>query len=769
MGGIIKTRTGMLSAAVLLGAIALPAAGAPGAAAVPANIYVDNAAAAHCSNAGTGLQDQPFCTVQAAADASLPGQTVHIATGTYPEQVSITKSGTAAAPITFTGDVSEWGSIQDAAIIGSYEATGGTARALSVTNAEHIRIKDLNFDAVDEGVHVEGSKDVSVINGTVAGAQSVALRVTGASEDVTLGKFNLWANSGAGVAVEAGARRTVVTGNSLNANVRGISVTDAPNTVIVGNSVYSHCQDGIVLAGTSPNATIENNVVTTDNYSGTSDGCSATTRVMVEAASVPGTKTDYNVINTSNGEQAYNWSGTKYANRAAFTTATGQGARDVFADPTVPNEGDRHAKPLPTVDSADENAPGMLTTDVYRTAALDDPITPNTGTGSGYRDRGAEEMGNLGSVYTPAGPTRVLDTRDGTGAPKGLLNSWMDVQLGGKAGVPAAGVTAVTLNVTVTGSTGAGYLKVFAAGTGSLSSVLNWTAGETIANLVTVPVSEDGKVTFEYFGAGMGAHVIADVEGYYSAKGSVFHETSPARALDTRDGTGAPKGAVKAGGTVNLQVTGAKGVPASGVTAVTLNVTVTGSTGQGFLTVYPHGQARPTASNINWPAGKTIANLVTVPVVDGKVALYVAGGGNTTQVIADVAGYFDATGHNTYRSYFTERLMDTREPTTDGCTDKTRPASAIPAGGTLEITNCLPWVTGLTLNVTVTQPGAGGFLTVYPSGQARPLASNLNWNAGETIPNAVVVKVGKGGKVAFYNGSTKPIHLVVDQFGYQAV
>ena len=67
------------------------------------------------------------------------------------------------------------------------------------------------------------------------------------------------------------------------------------------------------------------------------------------------------------------------------------------------------------------------------------------------------------------------------------------------------------------------------------------------------------------------------------------------------------------------------------------------------------------------------------------------------------------------------------------------------------------------LNVTVTQPTARGFLTVWPDGQGRPPVSNLNFSAGETIPNLVVVKVGSGGRVDFYNGSAGTVQVIVVQ------
>ena len=61
----------------------------------------------------------------------------------------------------------------------------------------------------------------------------------------------------------------------------------------------------------------------------------------------------------------------------------------------------------------------------------------------------------------------------------------------------------------------------------------------------------------------------------------------PSRILDTRTGNGAPLAPVGPGAFINLQVTGRGGVPALGVSAVALNVTVTNPTLGGYLTIYP--------------------------------------------------------------------------------------------------------------------------------------------------------------------------------------
>src|SRR5205814_3449964 len=114
----------------------------------------------------------------------------------------------------------------------------------------------------------------------------------------------------------------------------------------------------------------------------------------------------------------------------------------------------------------------------------------------------------------------------------------------------------------------------------------------------------------------------------------------PTRILDTRSGLGAPAGVRGADTTLDLQVTGAGGVPTLDVTAVVMNVTITGAIGPGFVQVFPTARANlGDSSNLNVEyAGQTIPDLVVVPVgVGGKVTIYTQGGGH---LIADVFGYF---------------------------------------------------------------------------------------------------------------------------------
>ncbi|EQD80951.1 Alpha-tubulin suppressor, partial [mine drainage metagenome] len=153
----------------------------------------------------------------------------------------------------------------------------------------------------------------------------------------------------------------------------------------------------------------------------------------------------------------------------------------------------------------------------------------------------------------------------------------------GSAVVPE-NASSVVLNVTVTDTTAPSYLTVFPTGSGRPDvSNLNWTANETVSNLAIVQVGAEGEVTF-YNDAGQVA-VIADLEGYFalpgsSASGGSYIPLSPSRIADTRAGSGAPYAGTKlqADSSLTIQVTGVGSVPASGVAAVMLNITVTNTT-----------------------------------------------------------------------------------------------------------------------------------------------------------------------------------------------
>jgi len=242
---------------------------------------------------------------------------------------------------------------------------------------------------------------------------------------------------------------------------------------------------------------------------------------------------------------------------------------------------------------------------------------------------------------------------------------------------------------------------------------------------------------------------------------STYIPDGPTRIMDTRYGIGVAKRPVGANSSISLQVAGKNGVPGSGVTAVVMNVTVTGATAGSYVTVYPDGQPRPGTSSLDFVKGETIPNLVIVPVVDGKVDFYNLAG--TVNIIADLTGYYSAGG-SSFTSAGPTRIMDTRYGT-GGI------HVPVGAGGSISlrvggVAGLPAGVTAVIMNVTVVGPTAASYVTVYPDGQPRPGTSSLDFVKGETIPNLVIVPVVDG-KVDFYNNAGT-VNLIADITGYYA-
>ena len=268
------------------------------------------------------------------------------------------------------------------------------------------------------------------------------------------------------------------------------------------------------------------------------------------------------------------------------------------------------------------------------------------------------------SYYVPLNPARLLDTRTGEGGNLSPLGNgvFTELDVTGVGGVPETGVTAVVMNVTVTGPTASGFITAWPSGEPKpFVSNLNFVPGQEVPNLVTVKIGANGRVNL--FNSAGDSNVIADVVGYYTPNappsGGRFTAVTPARLLDTRDGTGGFVGALSQLQSIDLKVTGVGGVPASGVTGVALNVTVDQPTGTGYLTVWPTGEPRPNASTHNFVPGLTVANMVLGKVgAGGKVSIYNSAG--NTHVVADVIGYFSSSG-GAFVPVTPQRLVDTRE------------------------------------------------------------------------------------------------------------
>jgi subtilisin family serine protease len=267
---------------------------------------------------------------------------------------------------------------------------------------------------------------------------------------------------------------------------------------------------------------------------------------------------------------------------------------------------------------------------------------------SGYYDTGG--AGASGGTFHPTNPTRLLDTRDGTGLPGNTPaklgpNGTIDLHVAAGAGLPA-GATAVVLNVQSVNPTQATFITAYPDGTTApTASNLNPEAGQVDDNLVVVKLGAgagaDGDV--ELFNHTGSLDLVADMAGWFdnTATPTTGHAVplAPARLLDTRSGIGVPVGQLHTNTTIQLQVTGRGGVPVSGVSAVVLNLTAVTPSANTFVTAWPDGSVRPTASSLNPIASRITPNLVTVKVgPNGKIDLYNLVG--NLDLVADVFAWY---------------------------------------------------------------------------------------------------------------------------------
>ena len=367
------------------------------------------------------------------------------------------------------------------------------------------------------------------------------------------------------------------------------------------------------------------------------------------------------------------------------------------------------------------------------------------------------------ALITPITPVRMLDTRagvpdDGVERPLGAGRRY-DLALAGRAGIPAD-ATGVVVNVAVDQPCGSGFLTVHPAGTTTvpLASTSNFVGGEVVASMAVVRLGQGGAIAL-YTSAQ--THLVVDVVGYLrAAAGSRLNSVDPFRLYDSRPAS------IAGGSEVTLPVRGRGSVPGTpDVTGAVLNLTVTEPGSGGYLTMYPgpcDPSRRPLASSLNYSGGRTIANLVVAALgADGSVCVFAS---TTAKVVVDVDGWLGPTGAPITTAN-PQRLLDTRPGM--GALDPAKgrltpfvpvvlPASALAGAGSSPA--------ALLLNVTVVAPSADGYLTVYPCQAGAPLASNVNYRAGEVRPNLVEARPDSAGHICVV--SMVATDLVVDVDGW---
>lgn len=244
-----------------------------------------------------------------------------------------------------------------------------------------------------------------------------------------------------------------------------------------------------------------------------------------------------------------------------------------------------------------------------------------------------------GSRLSPVTPSRILDTRVGTGAPAAKLNGGSTLTL--QVAPPGDGYSAAVINLTGVTPSASTYVTAYPSNVARpLASNLNLVAGQVRPNLVMVQLSPTGTIDLYNF-AGQ-VDLVADLVGLFKAGGNRDAQTgrmkpvNPTRIIDTRLAGGA-----LAGGTVQTWDLAAQGA-AAGLAEMEAgknkgfigNFTATEGTAGTFMTAYP-GDPRPLASNLNVLPGENVPNLSLVSL-SGSNTFSVFNNTGSVQYIFDV-------------------------------------------------------------------------------------------------------------------------------------
>jgi lysophospholipase L1-like esterase len=362
-------------------------------------------------------------------------------------------------------------------------------------------------------------------------------------------------------------------------------------------------------------------------------------------------------------------------------------------------------------------------------------------------------------------PVGALATWDGTGGVTGVRgpDSTTTFPVLGIGGIPSTGVSAVLLRVMTSNPTASTFLELWPDGIPRAAdlSTLNVAAGENISNVAVVAPGENGRIAV-YNRSGE-TDIGVDVQGYFTTTASPdtggFVPVTHTRLIDTRSGLGTTTGTIPAGGSRTVTIAGTF-VPA-GATAAYVNLLVPGATTGGWVGSAPPGTALGKGA-INYVSGSTQSGATIKLAADGRVTFYNKGSAAINLVVI-LQGYFSGVaGGGTPFWPVASRLLNTRTagtgvPLAGGATVDVQVAgvSGLPASG----------VAGAVLHLTVT-PEQAGYLKAWPVAETEPDVTLMDFKAGNWRTNTVVLRPGPDGKIRLSNGSSAPIHLIVDLQGW---
>lgn len=221
----------------------------------------------------------------------------------------------------------------------------------------------------------------------------------------------------------------------------------------------------------------------------------------------------------------------------------------------------------------------------------------------------------------------------------------------------------------------------------------------------------------------------------------------PTRVYDSR----AAGGRRAAGSVTEIRVDSVRSLPRD-ARAIMATVTVVDPQASGYVTVFPCGGTMPEASNLNFVAGQTVPNAVLTSAGSrSSVCVYTSA---AAHLVVDVAGH--APAGSSLQPVTSWRALDTR------ATGRAR--AGVERRVRVDRPRSVPAdAAAVMVNVTAVNPSAAGYVSVYPCGRGRPEASSVNFAAGQTVPNAVLAKVGSNSSICLW--ASVDTDLIVDVNG----
>lgn len=207
---------------------------------------------------------------------------------------------------------------------------------------------------------------------------------------------------------------------------------------------------------------------------------------------------------------------------------------------------------------------------------------------------------------------------------------------------PTATVTALAINLTAFDQSGGGIIEAYEDGTTEpTDTTLTYSSSQTASLVADVNLSSAGKIDINNIGSNK-TDVIGDVSGYFTTDmtGEAYHTVNPTRLVDTRSGIGGTTGALAASGVYTISGGDTQQITTEPNPTLALMLTATEETEAGDAVAYPTGATVPGTSNLNWTAGRNIANLALTPTDSTGAVSITNQSTGTTQLVVDCSGYF---------------------------------------------------------------------------------------------------------------------------------